>query len=248
MNRKKNWKKPPPTTLSGILIDGLRAHWKAGTGVLALLACAAWVAAVVADAAGTGDGRPARTVCPIPLTEGNLRAWSDRASDLAGALDRDGLCIPAQSMPGFIAWAQRNPERLRARLSGYTLVEFLSIARSIHEARVSLRKSVEHDLCREEEGKILETLGEAGSGPGECRPLDICGPAERNLEIYEQNLDRIETALEQLLPGIPCPVPAWQTSWPGDPEPKDVRTHGRVNLGWRVVNRSRYGPRVLRLR
>ena len=80
---------------------------------------------------------------------------------------------------------------------------------------------------------------------------------EKRLEevrVYEAQLNPVETALAALIPGIPLPVPAWEAEEKALEAPaaaangEEVAQPTGKRASWRVINRSRYGPKVIRTR
>ncbi len=227
-------------------------HWKWELSALSLFLMAVYVVCIIADAAGNEKPPKYLPVEMVLLTDKGLETWCRSAEFLASLREKQRLVIPGRSLEEFIAWGRRNPDVLAKALDVNDPEVFLGLTLSIANVRRSIRDMVEHDMRLEESldfdskaifpGDFSDRFQIQESFELEVWENDA-------LNVYDANSELVESALDQLLPDQPPLIPYWKVMDDAElvklglmeEEPVESRP-----VSWRVISRSRYGPRILR--
>ena len=227
-------------------------HWKWELSGLSFFLMAVYVVCIIADVAGTEKHPKYFPVEMVLLTDEGLEAWCRSAEFLASLREEQRLAIPGRSLEEFIAWGRRNPDVLAKALDVNDPEVFLGLTLSIANVRRTIRDMVEHEM------RLEETLDPdlKVNFPGdftdrfqvqESFKLEVW--ENDDLNVYDANSDLVESARDQLLPDQPPLIPYWKVMDDAEQvklglmeeEPVEIRP-----VSWRVISRSRYGPRILR--
>lgn len=230
-------------------ITGLRPSM----GIMVLILASAAVlpmAFIVLGASGVSQPTGPLTIKSIPLTGALVDEWIRAAGALSQLRDEGEIDIPVNCLPTFIEWGRNHPEILDSGMQWTDAVDFLGVTLAINRARQNFREQVEYEL-RVEEGKHLTGKMKEFAEQFQIPNAPLLRDRERNdLNTYEQYVASIESVLEDLLPGLPPLVPAWlEDTSPFPLEKTDGITGSAArNIAWRIVNRSRHGPSVIRVK
>lgn len=245
---------PPSGWLENTLYS-LVYHWKWGLSALSMFLVALYVVCVIADAAGTEKAPKYLPVEMISLSDEGLAAWCRSAVLLAGLRESKELEIPGRSFQEFIAWGRRNPEVLREAFDDLDVKEpdvFLGLALSIAHVRRTFRNMVEHEMRLDESQDSDPSaffIGDLSDRFPEHVSFELEVWEEDDLNVYDANNELVENTLDRLLPDRPPLVPYWKAMDDAElvelglMDKKPVETKP---VSWRVISRSRYGPRILR--
>jgi len=241
-----------PLGLLGIVVEFVRTHLKSEIGALGLLLLAACVATLVAGASAPHRAPKPIALFSVPLTAESIELWSLEATLLADQRDEEQVTFPPDSLPAFIAWGSAEPEALRAHLAETTSVDFLSTCQAISNARRKIRELIAFEMRWEEiekQGTGLEERVGANRMPS---PPPLSAREKADIEAYETHAATLEQALYTLFPTLPDLAPEELLSEvnrnPDENQPESRSWDPSQRITWRVVNRSRHGPRVLRAR
>ncbi|MHC4599161.1 MAG: hypothetical protein ACYS47_09160 [Planctomycetota bacterium] len=232
---------PESSGASGVIaewLDSLRSGPGLGLAALFALIGVIVVISIAGASRDAGEGPPA--VEPVPLTEEALGAWIDAAIEL-GYLKADGkLRVSVDTLAAFVEWGRHNLGAFEPALGAGDPVHFLGVTLSLHRARANQQALDNHRIR-------IEALDQNGDLVDEAFRDVPLPPAptwseveETDRLLYEGYRVPVETAMKSFLPAVPSlsllnpPAPAGEQ--PAPPE----------RLRWRTVNKSRYGPRVVR--
>lgn len=223
-------------------------HWR-----WALLTAALCTLVVYLAYAGmSGDeGKSAAplSVTLIPLDGNNLDRWCNAAAAWADRITREKKRIPARNLSELIEWGRRNPRRLARYTPDMPPPVFLGVARGLEKARRNFRKLAEYEIRLEESQRICEEMEFAAEQIDfmEPPPPSLQPWEKADLECYERHSARVEDVLYALLPGLPPLVPAWgEAHEDRNQDMNKTRDAEARRIAWRVISRSRYGPRILK--
>jgi hypothetical protein len=243
--------RPPSGWLENTLYS-IVYHWKWGLSAFCLFLIAVYVVCVIADAAGTEKPPKYLPVEMISLSEEGLEAWCEAADVLAGLKNAKMLEIPGRSLAELIAWGRRNPEDLADALGVENPLVFLGLTLSIAHVRTTFRDMVEHEM-RLEEGQNINAyaffIGDLSGRFAYDETFELEAWEADDLAVYDDNSDLVEGALDRLLPNRPPLVPCWKAMDDAELVELGLKKEKTVEtkpLSWRVISRSRYGPRILR--
>ncbi|GEM_PF-3344796 len=181
-----------------------------------------------------------------PLTETNVFLWAAGAERLGDRLATRNPPVVLKTLPAFLAWGRRHPGILDEALPDLTAGDFLDIAFTLHHARSRLRERIEHDLRIEAREKALERASDDGIDVRLPGPPRLEAWEQADLAVYEANALVLEDALRILIPSLPGWEEAGRGRDLGPAFPGEKGGDRRKPFSWRVVNRGRHGPKVLR--
>jgi len=238
---------PTPKGIALTLLDFVSTVKREIAAVAGLLLLAT-AAIVVYDLARGEAPAPLFRPVAVALTDEGLEAWTQTTAVLAGAKVEGKLAIPARSLADLLSWMRSSPDALKAAAPDADPATYVGITLSIHSARNRERELFEYDKMAKAEDEAYKRSMSAGV---EYRPIPVPTLSEAewsDLRAYEARWGPIEGALLSLIPTLEPPVP-----YSDSKEVAAAPTEGGSGapptaLRWRVVNPSRYGPRVLRTR
>jgi hypothetical protein len=246
---KKKIKHNPNASVAGILAGKLFTllhEYRHGITVIAFLLTVISIAFMVSGALRGDSGPETIDIVDVPLTSENLSQWIDASIELGRLREGGNLEFSGKSLPALLEWGKNHPGSLRLGLTDMDAGTFLGISSSLDKARTNLREIVEYDMLLEEEAEMEELLDEAFYGAPLTPAPDISPLGEEDLEVYQLMQSQVEDALYILMPGIPLPVPAWEEEEAEAPEDENPGPPKRP-MRWRVVSKSKYGPKVVRV-
>jgi hypothetical protein len=232
-----------PKSMFGVLTNFL-SHIRREIVIVSIMVVCAGVAYFVASASPSEDPAPLK-VERVRLSEAVLREWSGRAERIGGLRERGSIEIGTNTLSGFVEWGRKNPSELAKVMEEDQVVRFLGVVQALGNARTRLRQLVEYEMRAEEEER-LASLVESGVEVAYAEPPNLERWEEDDLSVYEADIDRVEEVLLKMLPGIRGPVPAWEQEVVENPGEQGVRRVVPKSYNMRMVNRSRYGPKVVR--
>lgn len=229
------------------LLIGLKRELAAAAG-LALAAAAGyglWSAVRVEPEIPPLDG------AFVPLDDEMVDAWA-RASEAVAALRQEGLIgIPARTVPEYLEWVRRNRDTIAEAAPDLDPETYAGLTRSLARARAWEIRLYEWGATADAQEKAWKMAERSGQPFAPIPPPELAEQEMLDLRAYENWWNPIETALLALMPGITPPVPVEEEVVPaaGDGEAGEGASAGPPRtIRWRVVNASRYGPRVVRAR
>lgn len=252
MVRAEKEKKEKQRSRVWMLLFSEPLSWKWSMGLLAGISVVALMTFIVSGAIATSEQPYPKLlkVERIPLSQEKLNDWARSARKLMEAQDRGQITIPCQMLIELIEWGRRNPKALDDALRTCTPDQFLGVALSIELTRRNLRSTIEYEICMDEIDQTLDAM----EGPADWirypDPPNLEGGGEADLTVYLDNEILVEDTLDILLPNRPPLVPSWEEPDDSSLGPVDnvAPKNESQKISWRVVSRSRYGPRVLRSR
>jgi hypothetical protein len=176
----------------------------------------------------------------IPISEEVLASWIEATSELRRLREESGTPLAMDNLPAFISWGKTDPEFLATNLGAMDPARFLGVTLTIAGARKHLGALEEYDQRVKDLEKRKALMDESFAEIAMPQPPAISGPEETDFLVYQAWLESVEGALAELLPSLSPLSPSQASMNPaGETQPSKP-------IQWRVVNRSRYGPRVIR--
>ncbi|MHC5036071.1 MAG: hypothetical protein ACYTHM_02040 [Planctomycetota bacterium] len=247
--RKIKKKKKPPSLRRVILIKGITflGNIKRELAVLGLLLLALAVTLMVIFASQADPGKPTLEFDRVPLTTEEVFAWAETGRAFAQYREQGRLRnVRVSTLSAFLEWGRTNPELLTPALAEADPTHFLGVSLSLHNARRRLRELVEYDIRLADEEKTIAALKGSDIVIPYSAPPVLEDWERADLQVYEENQGLVEDVLWGMMPDIPAPIPAWEEEAP--PPEEGAPTVKPVRIKWRVINRSRYGPKVIRVK
>jgi len=258
MARKKQ--KQQPSSLLGMIFHfwhGVAKHIYIEAALLGSLILVLVVYMIVSAVSTEPEPEPL-ALETVPLTEGNVGIWCEAAHEFGEARAAGKAGHSVRTLPEFIEWGRRHQWRIEPHLTAMKLQDFLNLTLGVLNARKRLREFVEFGMRVEAEEKAFEKLANTDVEFRSSLPPQLEAWEEVNLAVYEQYQILIDPALEAMIPGIPLPVPAWEAERQAEiradeeaynAEEGETKKPTRTQkLTWRVINTSRYGPKIIRKR
>jgi hypothetical protein len=242
--------KRPGRTAS--LISFASFHWKWWLSALCIFSMAIYLTISSMSFAKSGPLK-VRRIEPIPLTADNLCEWAKVAEILIEQREQGKIRIPAQNLPELIEWGRHNLQILEDALMMTDPLAFLGVSASIQRSRMNFRKLAEHELRLDESYRLVDEKNDLADRVhfNPPAPPKLESGEQADLSAYELHELLVERSLDELFPGLPPLVPAWEeimVTGDGDEKIADEGITHTQRVAWRIISRSRYGPRVLRAR
>ena len=240
--------KRPGRTVS--LISFASHHWEWWLSALGIFSVAVYLTVSGMSFAKT-EPLKVRKIEPIPLTSDNLSEWAKMAESLIEQKEQGKISIPARDLSELVEWGRHNLQVLEGTLMMTDPLAFLGVSASIQHSRMNFRKLVEHELRVDEAYRLVDEKNDlADRIHFEIPPPPKLERWEQaDLSVYEHHDLLVERSLDELFPGLPPLVPAWEEIRDnGDEEMADEGISHTQRVAWRIISRSRYGPRVIRAR
>ncbi|MHC4777995.1 MAG: hypothetical protein ACYTFG_05375 [Planctomycetota bacterium] len=214
-------------------------------GIVALAAVAGIAVALVlilAGARGVDPDTAVRELEIVPLSEHEIAYWIEGASELARARAEAGAPLTMDTVRAFAQWGKADPEAIGPSMKEMVTPQFLSVTFAIDEARRNAQALSDHKVRMEAFEARAGLMDQSFAGAAPPPAPDLTAAQEADLIVYRTWQDAIEGAMRELLPSLRSPGPSEAV-----PAPAGTAPASRP-IQWRVVNRSRYGPKVIRER
>jgi len=193
------------------------------------------------------DGDHQVEIKKIPLTELKLRQWMSGIEELLEKRNSKTVSIPGRLISELVFWGKENRGTLKEWITMSDPDLFLGLCMTIDSTRRNYRKIIEHDRQVSETHLLAKERKDLLGMIYIPSPPQLTGKDMSDIHIYECNFDHIERLLTELFPDLP-PLVAEAQSEPvhfeeGEEKVKELNVSP---LSWRVISRSRFGPKLIR--
>jgi hypothetical protein len=224
---------------------GLFLDLKREIAVAALLAVAAGIAFGIYRSMRVEPELPRLEGALVPLTEEQVQAWAQASAVLAERRTAGTLAIPARSLPDFLEWARDKRELLAEVAPDLDPETYAGLTRSLERARTWERKFWEYETLAAAQEEAFKRMENSGAEFRAAPPPTLTEEEWADLRAYEAQVGLVEYTLLALMPSLP-PLIIVPEAEPESVEGEEKALVPAKSVKWRVVNTSRYGPKVIR--